>query len=247
MMAHEDDVLVIRAACARGVEGASAWAELHVKYGWELLPHSLARFLPMIYLNVRAEPLVPDRDRLRGVYRASWASNLTWIGVARPVLEGLRVRGVEPIVIKGGALCILTGRWGFRRMGDLDVVLPSMSAPAVRDLLQCSGFTRITPPVAGVHSDVEGPWEGPGDSSWTCTSGIAGPDTWDCRRRRPCCVSHRDSSGGSLALRLRSQLRSNMARWVRVQGIGCRRLSTSMCYRTWSRWSALSRFSISSI
>lgn len=161
---HRDDVLVIRATSAPPREAVAAWTELHARYGWDHLPHALVRFLPMVYLNIRGGAAAPDLDRLRGVYRASWASNLTRVGVIRPVLEQLHRRGVEATVIKGGSLCILTNQWGFRRMGDLDVVLPSSSASIVSEVLQDSSFDRTTPASAGVHSDVEGPWQGPGDA-----------------------------------------------------------------------------------
>lgn len=157
--------LVIRSACAPSRDAVTAWSELHATYGWDHIPHALARFLPMIYLNTRGEVDVRDIDRLRGVYRASWAANLSRIAAIRPVLAELRTRGVEATVIKGGALCILSNQWGFRRMGDLDVVMPSSSARVVNEVLQNSKFVRITPGAAGLHSDVEGPWEGP-NGAW---------------------------------------------------------------------------------
>lgn len=158
---HRDDLLVIQACAASPSHAVSAWTELVESHGWMTLPNSVARFLPMIHLNTRGSADVPYADRLRGVYRASWAANLTRIAVVKPLLLELRQAGVEPLVIKGAALCALTDRWGFRRMGDLDLVVPSKSAGLVARLLREQSFSRITPEEAAHHSDVEGTWEGP--------------------------------------------------------------------------------------
>lgn len=158
---HPDDLLVIQACAASPSHAVSAWTELVESHGWMTLPNSVARFLPMIHLNTRSSTDVPYADRLRGVYRASWAGNLTRIAVVKPLLVELRQAGVDPVVIKGAALCALTDRWGFRRMGDLDLVVPSKSAGLIARLLREQSFSRITPEEAAHHSDVEGTWEGP--------------------------------------------------------------------------------------
>jgi hypothetical protein len=96
--------------------------------------------MPQIYINIKALPGVEERARLRGVYRASWSTNVMMFAAARPVLMAFNDQGINYRIIKGAAISALAKNWGRRTMGDIDVVIAEDHLPNALSVLKAHRF-----------------------------------------------------------------------------------------------------------
>lgn len=114
----------------------NAWNLLNELVPFDLLPHTVIRAMPQIYINLQGEEDVTERPRLRGVYRASWSNNAMRFAASHELFSTFNNRGVSYRVIKGGAMAALAGHWGLRRMGDIDVVITPRDEQRSMDILR---------------------------------------------------------------------------------------------------------------
>jgi hypothetical protein len=99
------------------------------------------RLLPLAYRNLGLATDL-DAERLKGIYRRSWAANQFGLRVGRKAIEELQAAGVEVLALKGAAL--IDSAYldlGARPMGDVDLaVRPEQTEAAVR-ALRAAGLT----------------------------------------------------------------------------------------------------------
>lgn len=131
---------VITAAGVPGQRAREAWNSLVDEFTFDQLPDSVIRAMPQIYGNLHGMSDVLDLPRLRGVYRASWSSNVMLFGATRTVFADFNREGIDYRVIKGAAISALTGRWGRRTMGDVDVVIIEGHMAQALRVLRDRGF-----------------------------------------------------------------------------------------------------------
>lgn len=120
-----------------------AWNALLKAYAFDRLPNAVIRAMPQIYMNIKSQDGVAELPRLRGVYRASWSSNLVTFAAIRPILLAFHEEGVSYRVIKGAAISALAGHWGQRTMGDIDVVVAEEDMPRALEVLGDHGFRAL--------------------------------------------------------------------------------------------------------
>lgn len=152
---------VLIAAGVPGQRAREAWNSLVDGVTFDQLPDSVIRAMPQIYGNLNGMSDVRDLPRLRGVYRASWSSNVMLFGATRPVFADFNQQGIEYRVIKGAALSALAGRWGRRTMGDVDVVIADEHMTQALRVLHDRGFRPQV--IDGEESDkqprnIQGPY-----------------------------------------------------------------------------------------
>lgn len=79
--------------------------------------------LPAVCHFNRGEPF-PEIDRLRGLFRHSWAINQERLSAVLPLLVALQDEGFEPMPFKGVAVAFTAyGSLGARRLADVDVLV----------------------------------------------------------------------------------------------------------------------------
>jgi len=152
----ELSALVLTSALHHPTRAAPAWNDALTIAPIDLWPNELARPLPLVFVNLRGLSYVPHQQLLKGIYRAAWAANLLRLRCAIDVMRDLDSGEVNYRVIKGGAVCALTGDWGARRMGDLDLAIARDSGDYVRDVLTNGNFVQRAP-----NRSVDGLWESP--------------------------------------------------------------------------------------
>ncbi len=139
-------------ALSRGPAALRAWNLLNESIPFDLLPHTVIRAMPQIYLNLQGHPNVIEGPRLRGVYRASWSNNAVRFAVARELFIRFNQEQISYRVIKGGAISAIIGHWGLRRMGDIDVVVaPDHELRAIQILHELQYFQRVAANESWAH------------------------------------------------------------------------------------------------
>lgn len=103
-------------------------------------PDSCARLIPKIYLNLSKHPDSDISGLAKGFYRQTWSRNIRLLKSASIFVQVLKARGIDYRIIKGGAICLISGKYGMRRMGDLDWVFHQSSAAEVVVILGEIGF-----------------------------------------------------------------------------------------------------------
>ena len=135
--------LALVAALDHPSRARDAWNALLEGHAFDRLPNAAIRAMPKIYVNIRSESCVKELPRLRGVYRASWSSNLVNFAAIRPVLVAYNELGIDYRAIKGAAISALAGHWGQRTMGDIDVVVNKKDISKAQAILREQGFRAL--------------------------------------------------------------------------------------------------------
>lgn len=146
--------LVMKAALGHADQALASWNHALALAPIDEWANEFARPLPLVYLNLRSHGHFAHEQLLKGIYRAAWATNMVRLRSAVDVLEELDTISVPYRLIKGGAVCALTGDWGARRMGDLDIAFPSDHQECVAHVLAQRGFS---PRIAS--GSIDGLWE----------------------------------------------------------------------------------------
>lgn len=120
-----------------------SWNALIKACAFDSVPNAVIRAMPQIYMNIKATDGVAELPRLRGVYRASWSSNLVTFAAIRPILAAFNQQEISYRVIKGAAISALAGHWGQRTMGDIDVVVADDDILRALQILRGHGFRPL--------------------------------------------------------------------------------------------------------
>ncbi len=135
--------LLLQAALWPGDEAIAAWSEWasRVDLVQGDLDQGSFRLLPLVYRNLERQRFGGGlMTRLKGIYRYSWAKNITLFGETQRVLQSLHAAGVETIVLKGVALSLLYYQdRGARPMSDIDILVPTGRAEAALKCLELEG------------------------------------------------------------------------------------------------------------
>ena len=119
--------LLLRAALAPDAEAAEAWSQWYARHGLEVPGEASLRLLPLVYRNLErcgGRP-GPEWNKVRGMYRRSWAHNQWLYHRAQPVLEEFSRAGWPVMLFKGAALGLLAyPDPGARPMLDVDILVP---------------------------------------------------------------------------------------------------------------------------
>jgi hypothetical protein len=111
------------------------------------------RAMPAIFSNLRDEPGLTERDRMRGAFKFAWSKNTRMLHDLRPVLEQMRGRGIDYRLIKGAAVQARCDRVGARVMGDVDILISARDVTAVEIAFTEGGFRRNGHSYCSGHSD----------------------------------------------------------------------------------------------
>ena len=164
MNSNDIDVIGLTAISALGSsqQALVAWTALNESIPFDLLPHTVIRAMPQIYLNLQGQPNVIEGPRLRGVYRESWSNNAVRFAAARELFIRFNNEKISYRVIKGGAISAIIGHWGLRRMGDIDVVVaPDHELRAIQILHERQYFQPVPLNDSAVTANrfTEGSWQ----------------------------------------------------------------------------------------
>ena len=137
-------LLLLTASLHKGQDAAEAWTSWSDGMDLDRLDPSSAFLLAKLYANL--QPLKLDgsalMDKLKGVYRHTWAKNATLAGMLIPGLRAVRNAGIEVMIIKGVALSVLYYKdAGVRRMMGTDILVPFDKAKAAVQILRENGWT----------------------------------------------------------------------------------------------------------
>lgn len=134
--------LLLRAALLAGEPALDAWAAWRETADLDTLEAASRRLLPLLYRSLaRLGVEHPWMPKLKGVYRHSWSRNQLSLRTLEGVLELLRARGIDFMVLKGAAL--LADYYkdvGARPMDDVDVIVRVKDAPAAFAALVQGGW-----------------------------------------------------------------------------------------------------------
>jgi hypothetical protein len=117
--------LLLQAALQDPEAGHRAWQLWRQQTGGGQLDSGVNRILPLVYRNL-ASHWREDRSLagLQGVYRKTWSQNQLRFRTLADLLSRFHDQGIEPMVLKGGALSVLAYRdFGVRPMTDLDLLV----------------------------------------------------------------------------------------------------------------------------
>lgn len=141
-----EQVLALRAATAPADEAAEAWRSLMTLLPFDEISESTQRVVPAIFANIQSVENIPERARLRGVYRNAWVRNQRLLYSAQPVLVEFERRAIPYRVTKGMAVLQLINTLGSRVMSDIDVVIDQEDVDGVRQVLGAHGFRSSDAP-----------------------------------------------------------------------------------------------------
>lgn len=133
---------LLRAALLPADQAAPAW------WRWknrglrlETVGDASFRLFHRLWANREAAAIeAEDRALLKGVYRRSFADNVSKLTAALDAAQILVDAGIAVLFIKGAALiATCDATLGLRRMGDVDILVPEGEAERAADLLTAAG------------------------------------------------------------------------------------------------------------
>lgn len=131
---------VILAAVAPREVARRNWYKAKSKKAVTDWPDSCARLLPEIYVNLMDESDQEILGMAKGVYRQSWTRNIKAFTKAGRFANALELNSINYRIIKGGAINLLKGKYGIRRMGDIDWIFFKEDGSKVVQILTEIGF-----------------------------------------------------------------------------------------------------------
>ncbi|HEX5034972.1 MAG TPA: nucleotidyltransferase family protein [bacterium] len=139
-----DQELLLKAAILEGPEAIEAWQQWKSRVDIDDIDYADFRMVPLLYRNLLSlgvkDPLM---DRLKGVYRYSWARNHRVIHRVSKVLDLFQRQGIPTALLKGASLAFTVYRnLGVRYMDDFDLLVPLADAPRAIELLHQSGWRQ---------------------------------------------------------------------------------------------------------
>lgn len=147
---------LLKAALLPADQAAPAWKRWKAR-GLELrtvTDDASMRLFPQLWTNRDAAGIGPeDSPLLKGVYRRTFAGNTGRLGAGLDVSRLLTEAGIPVLFIKGAAmLAMADGRLGFRRIDDVDLLVPEIDAERAITALLAAGYksNRTQIPTVGV-------------------------------------------------------------------------------------------------
>lgn len=139
---------LLRASLLPHEEAAPAWQQWK-RRGLELqtvTDEASMRLFPLLWANRDAAGVGPeDRGLLKGVYRHTVAYNAAVVANAIRAAALLDEAGIPVLFIKGASIIAISGRMGFRHIGDADLLVPQSQAPKALSVLVSAGYEDAVP------------------------------------------------------------------------------------------------------
>ena len=137
--------LLLKATLLQGSAAGIARHQWRLHIDPERLDYDSQRLLPHLCATLLAHGIsTPEMGRLKGAYRRTWYENTVRLHAAARLLRGLRIAGVETMLLKGAALTLRYYRdCGLRPMNDLDILVPTHQAGAAIEALKALGLAPM--------------------------------------------------------------------------------------------------------
>jgi hypothetical protein len=143
----EQQLLLRTLIAADPASARRSWREWRERADVEALDPGSLRLLPTLCRRLVAlridDPLL---GRIRGLWRRAWYQNARRVVHLRELVEALRARGIESMLIKGLALALTVYRdLGERPMSDVDLLVPTGAASRALEVLAGLGMESLSP------------------------------------------------------------------------------------------------------
>lgn len=136
---------MLRTALGAPDQALAAWRELRPELDLHTIEDSVFGALPLVYRRLEAAGLAdPDLQRLKGIYRSSWARNVLLVERLRESAEALRAAAVPMLLVgTAGAALRYYDTLGLRPTGYLELLVREHEVTrAVRGLGDAGWSTR---------------------------------------------------------------------------------------------------------
>lgn len=142
---REDELMLTAAlhpSVPRALEAWRVWTETA---DIDRLYEASQRLIPLLYHRLNSLGIEHGlMDRFKGIYRRSWYRNQMNFHRALPVLKAFADAGIDPLVLKGGAVSQLYyPQPGLRPMNDFDLLVPLRQTDRALEILRALGYEPI--------------------------------------------------------------------------------------------------------
>jgi hypothetical protein len=148
-----EDLQALGAATAPPSEAKRHWLALMDRIPFDEVNGSTQRIMSAIFSNLREEPELPERDRLRGAFKYTWSRNTELLNGVRSVLASFEAGGIDYRILKGAAVQMTGAGLGSRGMGDIDLLVGPADVDRVVEVMLENGFRRGTFATCSGHND----------------------------------------------------------------------------------------------
>lgn len=146
-----EDQSSVRAAALPPEIAIREWQKLMSTIGFYDINSNTQRLAPMIYVNLKQENDLSERERLKGAYKHCWSKNQRLLFSLVPVIHDFLAQGISYRLVKGLAIQMSLGVVGARVVGDADIVVSEKDVLQVREILERHGFRCNTISPCGLH------------------------------------------------------------------------------------------------
>jgi hypothetical protein len=135
--------LLLRASLWKGEESLRFFHQWKSELPFHDIDYASQRLLPLLYKNLSAQNVAdPLLDRLKGIYRYTWAENQKLLSQVPILVQGFNERNIPCLLLKGAGLTATCyeGNFGMRTMTDLDILIPEDKVDVAVAWLNQSGW-----------------------------------------------------------------------------------------------------------
>lgn len=134
--------LLLQSAFLKPKEALQAWEKWKEKSDIFDLDAASYRLMPQVYYRLKDSHLEEVyHNKMKGIYRHTWAKNQHLFQAMRPILEDLNHAKIPILLLKGAALSLSHFQdFGLRPMQDFDLLVPESSALKALAILQSHGW-----------------------------------------------------------------------------------------------------------
>ena len=137
-----EDALALTAAIGSMDDALFAWTRLMDLMHFDEINPNTQRIAPTIFYNLNSTSDFKERERLRGVYKYTWAKTTRLIHSIVPILRMFDAIDLDYRVIKGLAIQVSLNNVGSRIMGDIDVLIGRKDVERATDIVRSLGFRK---------------------------------------------------------------------------------------------------------
>jgi hypothetical protein len=141
----ENQLLLLQAVLLQGDSARKAWEKWQLQNDIANIDAGSFLVIPQLYLNLRRHGIDGTTvNKLRGVYRQTWARNETALRGLLNVIRILQQHAISSVTIKGMPLALFYYEDpGARTMFDLDLLVAEADFPRAVDLFRRLGWSTI--------------------------------------------------------------------------------------------------------
>ena len=134
--------LLLRTALLQGDEVLRSWTEWKKREKFEEINRAVFRIVHQVVANLSEHAIKdPLMDKMKGIYRHTWANNQRRFHILKPLLKELQAAGVKMLLLKGSSM-VLTQYcdFGLRSMADFDFSVPRTHACLTIEIAERCGW-----------------------------------------------------------------------------------------------------------